>query len=314
LLVSILLSLYFSVSVSCYSAPLLLHRRLFDFYLGQTAAAAVRLGAYITLSATALLGPGTASLISGGSVLINGAIALRKSSLLMEMPKRADKATNKEVLKYVLPAAPACLFAAFQPQLSLFLVGVFGQTLQIAEVAALTKISQIFLIINTFNAVVIEPYVAKIRADQLASTYVRLIGSAIAFTALLSIVSLLFPSAITAITGSKYQQLSRVVPLTVLSSCVNAVANLIWIMNRSRRWQFWRGSALEIGLLVCCQTIFIVTLGVRTTRDAAMFSLATSITILAVHTYIMIYGFQKSATRKNRQEFEANATRDPNPQ
>jgi hypothetical protein len=79
----------------------------------------------------------------------------------------------------------------------------------------------------------------------------------------------------------------------VLSSCMNFVAGTMWIMNRGRKWLFWSGSILEVVLLLGVQISFLVLVGVKTTREAVMFGLASSFCYLIAHGYVATYGFLK---------------------
>ena len=79
----------------------------------------------------------------------------------------------------------------------------------------------------------------------------------------------------------------------MLTACINYVAGLIWIMNRSRKWLFWRGTLAEISLLAVVQIGFILIFGVRNTRSAVMFNFASSFCYVIAHSYVAIHGFRK---------------------
>ncbi len=61
---------------------------------------------------------------------------------------------------------------------------------------------------------------------------------------------------------------------SVLASCMNYIAGLMWVMNRSRKWLFWSGSILEIVLLLGLQTCYVIWIGVKTTREAVFLTVA----------------------------------------
>jgi O-antigen/teichoic acid export membrane protein len=293
LLVSILASLYLSVSVSCWSSPLLLKRRLYDYYFVQAVPGLARLATYITASLVSALSASLAALTGAASILLNGLLAKKRSADLVEMPTHVDTSASKEVLRCMLPMMPAAIFTSFQPQVALLLVSIFGQTIQIAQIAALGRISQVFLIFSAFGSVVVEPYIARVPSDRLLIAYTRIIVCAVCVGALLTLLSFEFPSALLWVLGSQYRDLDHVVGWVVLSSSLSTIANVIWVMNRGRRWLFWRGSLLEIGCLILFQTTYVVAFGVRTTYSAALFMLAASCAHLTAHTYIMVYGFSR---------------------
>ena len=93
--------------------------------------------------------------------------------------------------------------------------------------------------------------------------------------------------------GPKYEQLRGLIGWVVLTACINYVAGLIWIMNRSRKWLFWRGSIAEISLLAVVQIGYLLIVGVRSTRSAVMFNFASSFCYVIAHSYVAIHGFTK---------------------
>ena len=93
--------------------------------------------------------------------------------------------------------------------------------------------------------------------------------------------------------GPKYSELRGLIGWVVLTACINYIAGLIWIMNRSRKWVFWRATIAEIALLLVVQIGFLVVFGVRSTRSAVMFNFASSFCYVIAHSYVAIYGFLK---------------------
>lgn len=291
LVLSVLLTLYSSGRISYFSAPLLLFRRLREFYLPQTVTALGRLVAYVACSLAGVLNAWIAAGLYALNLAMNGVFLEKKAHQYMEWPKEDDPSTNREVLRYILPATPAIIFAAFQSQISLFLISIFGHTTNIAEVAALGRIGQLFAVLMTFNVVVVEPYIARLSQERLLSTYLGMI----AMTAVLSIPVVLFafafPAPLLRLLGENYKNLGYLVGWMVLAACINHLGGLMWIMNRSRRWLFWSGTILEIVLLLTVQATFIALVGIHTTQQAVLFTLASSFCYIVAHGYVGICGF-----------------------
>jgi O-antigen/teichoic acid export membrane protein len=293
LVLSVLLSLFSSGPVSYYSAPLFLYHRLREFYIPQIISGLVRLSVYVGLAIVGGLNGCSAAGLSSINVLFN-AIFLRKySRRWVEWPKSNEPKVNHEVLKYILPAIPTFIFAAFQSQIALFLINAFGQTVNLAEVAALSRLAQLFAVMSSFNMIIVEPRIARLSRDKLLRTYLLLI--LVPCGLCLSIVPLAFafPTPFIWLIGPKYSHLSPIVGWVVLTACFNYGANLIWIMNRSRKWIFWRGTILEIVAMFTVDVCFVAFVGVRTTRQAILFTLASSVSAVCTHSYIGVYGFLK---------------------
>jgi O-antigen/teichoic acid export membrane protein len=293
LLASVLLALYSGGRVSYYSAPLFIFGRLREYYIPQIATGACRLAAYIGLEFAGGLNAWTAAGLSALNVTANGSWLAKKSRPYLEWPEREDPATDRELFHYILPAAPAMIFAAFQSQITLFLISIFGGTVDIAQVAALGRIGQLFSVLMTFNMIVIEPYVARLARERLLSTYLKFLVLACVAGTPVVLIAFAWPGAFLWLIGSKYEAIRGLLGWIVLAGCLNYLAGLMWIMNRARKWLFWSGTILEVVLLLVLQTAYILYVGVNTTREAVFLTFAMSFCYLIAHGYVSVYGFIK---------------------
>lgn len=293
LAVSIVLAIVWSGQIACYSAPLIIQRRFRDYYLAQIIPAALRLGMYVIAAVANALSAATAALIGSLTYLLNAVLVKRTARALIDLPGKADPATNREMVKTVLPMTPATVFSAFQPQIALFVITVFGGTQQIAEVGALGRLAQLFLVWNVFSDLVIGPYIARIPQSRLLSEYLRL--AAVAFAAMVGIVLLaaFFPGMFLVLLGDSYSGLREPVFWTILGSSMSSFAGVLWVMSRARKWIFWRGSVLEILLLFGLQSLFVAIVGVRSTLEAAQLMVMAGIAHVLVHSYIAWHGFRR---------------------
>jgi O-antigen/teichoic acid export membrane protein len=297
LLISVLVSLYSGGKVSYFSAPLFVHGRLREYYLPQVLSGAGRLLAYIVLSFTGGLTAWTASALSALNITVNGSLISRASRRLLDWPQRDNPAVDREMIHYILPASPAIVFSAFQSQISLFLIGFFGGTLNIAEVTALSRIGQLFAVAMTFNVIVIEPYVARHSPRGLFRTFALLILAASAACTPVVALAFLWPRVFIWIIGSRYAGVQPLMGWFILSCCMNFVSGLVWVMNRARKWVFWSGSILEVVLLLLVQAAFLIRFGVHTTRQAVFFGLASSVCYAIAHGYAAVWGFLKGSRK-----------------
>ena len=292
LVASVLLALYSGGRAAYYAAPLLLFSRLRDYYFPQVITATCRLAAYVGLGIAGALNAWAAAALGALNITANGIWLRRNSQSLFLWPDREDPAIERELLRYALPAAPAIIFSAFQSQVTLVLISIFGgATIYIAQVAALSRIAQLFSVLMTFNIVVVEPYIARLNRQRLSPTFIALILLASLGCVPIVFVAFLKPGIFLWLIGSKYSDLSNLVGWLILSACMNYVAGLMWIMNRARKWVFWSGSILEVGLILLVQSVFVIVLGVRNTRQAVFLSFSTSFCYLIAHGYVSVYGF-----------------------
>jgi O-antigen/teichoic acid export membrane protein len=291
LLTSILLTLYSGGIVSVYSAPLLLFGRLREYYVPQIISSGSRLLAYVCLDLGGALNAWTAAGLGALNVTLNGKLIRKASLQRFDWPETDDHAVDRELLRYVLPATPAILFSAFQSQLTLFLVSIFGSTVYIAQVTALGRIGVMFTVLMTFNSIVIEPFIARLSRRRLPKYFVGFLLIAIVACSPLVVVAFLWPGAYLLILGAKYESVRALMGWYVFSAYMNFISGLIWVMNRARKWVFWSGSILEIVLLLVAQIFFLTLVGVRTTHQAVFFAVVCSFCYLVAHGYVAIRGF-----------------------
>jgi hypothetical protein len=295
LLISTLVSLYAGGKSSCFSAPLILHGKLRSFYVLQVIGGIVRLGSFVVLAFAGGLNSWVAAAIGALIICFTAEWYARQARPLMDWPTHEDSTTDKKVFHYILPAAPAIIFAAFQAQLSLFLISIFGgQPAYIAQVAALGRIGQVFAVLITFNLMVIEPFVARLNHRRLLPTYLMLTGVACLVLAPVVYAAFLWPQVFLLLIGPKYSNLGALLGWVILSSTISYIASLIWMMNRARKWVFWSGSLVEVGLLIAVQIAFVVLVGVKNTRDAVFLTVAASVCMLIAHIYVAIVGFWRN--------------------
>jgi O-antigen/teichoic acid export membrane protein len=295
LVASVLLALYSSGKMSYFSAPLFLYGRLRDYYVPQVVTGASRLGLYLVLGVAGGLNSWTAAGLTALNITANGFLLERRSRPLLTWPAGESPATDREIIDYVMPAAPAAIFAAFQSQISLFLISIFGGTVDVAQVAALGRIGALFSVLMTFNVIVVEPYFARLATARVLRRYALLLAGAAAASTPAVLLAFVRPAIFLWILGPKYAGLQAEIGWLVCGSCINYIAGVIWIMNRARKWLFWSGSILEISLLVGVQTLFVILVGVHNVRQAVFFTFAASFCPLVAHAYVSILGFVKGS-------------------
>ncbi len=290
---SVLLALFSGGKVSYFSAPFFLFGRLREFYLPQVVSGTLRLLAYLVLSAVGALTAISAAALSALNVVLVGELLQRRSRPYLRWPTRDSPETDREVLRFMLPAAPASVFSAFQSQISLFLISVFGGTVAIAQVAALGRIGQLFAVLMTFNVIVIEPWVARLPRPRLLHGFLGLM--LLASLCCLPLIYLGFhhPRFYLWILGAKYANLGDQMGFLILAACINFLAGLLWIMNRARKWLFWSGTGLEIALLLVVQIAFVARYGVRDVHQAVLFTFASSFCPAVAHAYVTLVGFRQ---------------------
>ena len=102
-----------------------------------------------------------------------------------------------------------------------------------AQVAALSRLAQLFAVLATFNTVVLEPYVAKQACKGLAPVYIKIITFSLVCCIPFIGIAFLYPDIFLWLLGAKYEALRDSVGWYVTASFIGYIASVIWIMNRS---------------------------------------------------------------------------------
>lgn len=288
---SIVSSIFFQGWVSYYCAPLLISQRLKQFYQSQVISGFGRIVLCFTLYLGSVLTSWTTTWVNSAIVAVNGWLYRQSAKPLISEPSSSDSKYNREMLRYLSPLMPGIVFAAFQGQISLFLIALFGQTQNIAEVAALGRLGQLFFILTAFNSVVVEPYFAKLPRQYLLQRYLQVVGFATVVAIAVWAIAFLFPDPLLWILGSKYQNLRVETTWIVAVACIGYVDGVIWTINNSRKWLYWWGTVAYIVGLLITQTICVAVMDLSTTLSVIYFSLITTVAVMAVHIATGIYGF-----------------------
>ncbi len=292
---SIAFSLYAQGLASFYSAPLLIAQRLKPYYSAQIVGAAFRLlgtgGIWLLLSLSAW----QAAWISAIATLLNALIYIRNSKDLVQEPAESDEKINRELFNYFKPLIPSSIFFAVQGQLSVFIITVFGHSGSVAEVGALGRLGQLFVVLGAFNSVIISPYIAQVPRDQLLRRYLQIVSGAVLLGITLISLGFIFPEPLLWLLGPKYANLRTETSFLIFASTIQYIVGVLWSIHSSRKWIYLWGSMTFIASIVSTQIFCVLTLDLSRSLNIVYLTLFTAIAELCVQVIISIYSFLKLA-------------------
>ncbi len=291
LFASIVASIYFSGMVSYYGAPLLIRGRLSHYYRHQLAGAIFRILTCGALYLAGFLSAWTTSWVNALGFLVIGWLYARESRPFATLPAHPDRTATRQMAQYVLPNLPSYIFFAVQGQIALFLISFFGRTRSIAEVGALGRLGQLFLLLAGFNAAVIEPFMAKIPDNRVLRSYLLIVITAAAICVPICCVGFLDPRLLLLLLGPKYASLTRETGWLVLNSCLGYLVGVLWTMTAARRWIYWTTTWATIALILAAQILFLLRFRIDSTMNAILFGLTTTSAYLAAMLFNAVYGF-----------------------
>ena len=291
LFASVVASIYFSGTVAYFGAPLLIRGQLSQYYRHQLAGALFRILACGALYFAGLLSAWATSWINALGFLVVGWLYARESRPLAVLPQRPDSRATRQMVQYVAPNLPSYIFFALQGQIALFLISFFGRTRNIAEVGALGRLGQLFLLLSGFNGAVIEPFMARQPEKRVLRNYLLVAAVATAICVPICLVGFGDPGLLLMLLGSKYASLNRETGWLIFTSCVGYLVSVLWTMTAARRWIYWTTTWTSIGIILSAQILFLWRFRVDTTLNAILFGLTTNVAYLAAVLFNSGYGF-----------------------
>ncbi len=274
-----------------YGAALFVNSALISYYRPQIVAALLRLALCALLHAFGLLPAWAAALLGVLSLGFVGASFRHTSRSYIHEPIEASPEKNARMLKYLGPMVPGVAFAAVQGQILIGIIAIFGSTRNIAEISALGRIAQLFLILGAFNMVFIEPYIARVSRDLLLRRYLQILTVATLISAAIAVVGFVYPQPLLWLLGSNYSGLQREIGWVVLTASTTYLGGVVCIMHAARRWVFWWATGAIIGAVILTQIICAMYLDMTQPIQVIWLGFITSIVTLLVHVAAGIYGF-----------------------
>ena len=288
---SIVVALFFQGLASFYSIPLLINQNVTRFYKPQIISSFWRLSLSCILQIGSALLAWTSAWVNATSVVIHSQIYRNESRHLIVEPKRSDPKANKEMLHYLAPTIPWIIFTAFQGQIALFLIAWFGQTRSIAEVSALGRLGQLFLLLAASNSVIVAPYIARVPDIYLRTRYLQILAVAVAISMVFCAIAYFSPELFLWLLGSNYENLRVEIGWAVTGASVGYIGSVMLTMHNARKWVYWWWSVAHIAIIVTAQLVCLMTLDVSSTLNVLLFSLISNIAALLVLSAVGVYGF-----------------------
>ncbi len=233
------IALYSQGRITWYGAPLAIHHRIKRLYRVQNLAALARLLATLPLHFAGWLSAVTISIVNMVALAWTAIAYTREAQPYIQVPHQSDRLVRREMLNYLAPLIPGIAFTALQGQLIVLLISIFGKTQNIAEVAALGRLGQLFLLLTAVNSTLIEPYFARVDRSQLLPRYLQVVGVATLFASSIALISFLFPAPLLWILGHKYEHLDVELGWMMASASLGYIGGTMWTIHAARKWVYW---------------------------------------------------------------------------
>lgn len=163
----------------------------------------------------------------------------------LQLRKRAEKfihtqavksrEVQRRIINLVKRTMPGAIYYTLAGQLTIWLVSIFGNTENIAQIGALGRLAAVLAVIQSLMNILVVPYFAKIQEQKrkLIRLFLLLQVGFVLFTALLCLTVWGFPQAILSILGPQYDNLSLELLLMMLASCIALQGSAVYHISAS---------------------------------------------------------------------------------
>lgn len=194
------------------------------------------------------------------------------------------------ILKIIKHQSPNAIFYCVQGQLTVWLISIFGNTQNIAEVGALGRLGVIFSVISAVMSSIILPGFARCQSiNLLYRRYWQILGSLCLFGFFLVILAAFFPRQLLWILGEQYAHLQNEVLLMVVSTVFNSTVGIMWTINASKAWIQY--SWFNIPITIITQLFLLLLLDVSTVKGVILFAIISTICPFLINCFLTYRGF-----------------------
>ena len=292
LFASVALTLLFRALVDFYAMPLLMLGKYSAFYGTQIWTSGVRLVFSAVLEISRTLTGWSASAVNALVMALTGVLYKRRASQYVALPSEVDPRRVREITHLVKPALPGLLFVAFQGQITIFLVAIFGHTAGIAQIGALSRFAQLFAVVGSLNQVLVGPRFAQLSREHLLGQSIRVVAAAMAFAVLVSSFAFAFPQPLLLLLGHSYAGLKRETGWCVLGAGVGLMTGVVYAINVSRRFVWWRTTIAGLATIVITEIACAAAFDLGSVLQLQYFAAVTAAAGLAVQGVTFCYGMR----------------------
>jgi O-antigen/teichoic acid export membrane protein len=287
----VLVAAWFARVSASYGAVLIVRRDRRRWYQAQMIASLGTLALLGVFIALHRLNAFSAILINVSGVVALAVIYYFRARHLLGVRGVASKEKRTAIIQITMPAAPSVMFYAFQGQIAVFLITIFGRTAAVASVGALARLGQIFTIPSQMNGVLVEPYFARLPRSHLRKNYLIALSLAGAFGLGMVVLARFFPELFLWVLGPRYVGYRTEVVLVMISGAVAILTGLLSSMNGSRRFVFYSVNLSSDAVTILLQAFLVCKMDLSTVKSVLWFNIFSGVPALAAFSLSALVGF-----------------------
>jgi O-antigen/teichoic acid export membrane protein len=291
-MIAILLGTAWFIRISgAYGSVLIVRRDRQRWYWAQKASSLGTLALLLIFWMAHWLSAFAAILINVSGIVFISQVVYFRARHLLGTKGHASREKRAAIIHMAAPGVPGAIFYSLQGQISVLLITIFGHTEGVANIGALGRLAQIYVVFVQLNPLLLEPYFAKISKSQFKTSYFAVVAGAIALGLTITGSAALFPKVFLAVLGPKYGDLNFELLLVIATASVSYLTGVLYIVHTARRFIYWWSGGLTIVLVLTAQVIYIWKESLNTVSSVLILGLITTSTTLLVVILTGICGF-----------------------
>jgi O-antigen/teichoic acid export membrane protein len=261
--------------------------RIQDLDLLSAASRLAVLGATYLIFLDTVVAITTASLVTGLQRFILGYWVADNIDTEASI-NREDRAF---ILSTVKKLAPNGIFFCIQGQLAIWLISIFGNRENIAEVGALGRIGVMFTLISSIMNTIVLPSFTRCQSRSfLLRRYIQIMVGMLFLGVTIILISILFPRQLLWILGSQYSHLYKELNLMVVSAVTTSITQTMASLNAAKAWVQY--AWVEIPIRISLQIVLLLNLDVSTIKGVLLLGILSNFSPLIVSIMRTYFGFR----------------------
>lgn len=184
------------------------------------------------------------------------------------------------------------IYFALQPQITVWILTLFGTAARVAEVGALGRLAIVFAVISSAFSALALPRFSRYRDPaEVKRRYVLFIALSGAIGFAIVIVTWAFPRALLMVLGARYMHLEAEVVWVIAAAAVSLLCSAVHLLNTARNWV--RGLWLGVPATLLAQILVANYADLSTVRGAVLMQVSAFAAPLVVNLAIGIRGLRE---------------------
>ena len=221
-----------------------------------------------------------------------GFLKLRTTNILEYPTAKIDLGYRKILLKYVRLNWHNSVFYAFKEQISIFFLGLFGSSENLADLGALSRFSLLFLGISAIMNNLVAPSFGRTeRRPELIKIVKKTILLLSAVVLITLIVGFFLADEMLWVLGDAYTDLQYELILILVLSLINICSSGIIALNTAKGWIQY-SPKFEIPLNIVCIVTGALIFDISTVAGTIYLAILASGFTLLLYVANLVYGLQ----------------------